>query len=132
MDNYLTKLSKIEILWTNIGHGQNLDKHWTKTGQNLYICQKIVQILSNPPILQEHPIFHRRCAAACHGSDTRVKTLKTIRDLRASPKFSRRSWIHFSHFKRTPLARSRILFCHCLLPLSPYYLDRCSNRGGRS
>ena len=49
MDNYLTKLSKIEILLTNIGHGQNLDKHWTETGQNLDICQKIVQILSNPP-----------------------------------------------------------------------------------
>ena len=49
MDNYLTKLSKIEILLTNIGHGQSFDKHWIETGQNLDICQKIVQILSNPP-----------------------------------------------------------------------------------
>ena len=45
----MTKLSKIEILLTNIGHGQNFDKHWTETGQNLDICQKIVQILSNLP-----------------------------------------------------------------------------------
>ena len=49
MDNYLTKLSKIEILLTNIGHGQNFDKHWTETGQKKDICQKIVQILSNLP-----------------------------------------------------------------------------------
>ena len=49
MDNYLTKLGKIEILLTNIRHGQKFDKHWTETGQNLDICQKIVQILSNPP-----------------------------------------------------------------------------------
>ena len=49
MDNYLTKLSKIEILLTNIGHGQNFDKPWTETGQNMDICQKIVQILSNLP-----------------------------------------------------------------------------------
>ena len=49
MDNYLTKLSKIEILLTNIGHGLNFDNYWTETGQNLDICQKIVQILSNLP-----------------------------------------------------------------------------------
>ena len=64
MDNYLTKLSKIEILLTNIGHGQNFDKHWTETGQNLDICQKIVQILSNPP-------FYR----STHSSGVTLKNL---------------------------------------------------------
>ena len=58
MDNYLTKLSKIEILLTNIGHGQNFDKHWIETGQNLDICQKIVQILSNPPFYRSTKLFY--------------------------------------------------------------------------
>ena len=58
MDNYLTKLGKIEILLTNIRHGQNFDKHWTETGQNLDICQKIVQILSNPPFYRSTEKLH--------------------------------------------------------------------------
>ena len=34
VDKFLTKLSKISIILTNIGHGQNLDKPWTNIGQN--------------------------------------------------------------------------------------------------
>ena len=58
MDNYLTKLSKFEILLTNIGHGQNFDKQWTETGQNLDICQKIVQILSNLPFYRSTVLLY--------------------------------------------------------------------------
>ena len=64
MDNYLTKLSKIEILLTNIGHGQNFDKPWTETGQNLYICQKIVQILSNPPFYRSTEKYSQKHCTA--------------------------------------------------------------------
>ena len=65
MDNYLTKLSKTGILLTNIGHGQNLDKHWTETGQNLDICQKVVQILSNPPFYRSTE--NRLCTSDLRG-----------------------------------------------------------------
>ena len=71
MDNYLTKLSKIEILLTNIGHGQNFDKHWTETGQNLDICQKIVQILSNPPFYRStHFSSLGRATSGCVESES--------------------------------------------------------------
>ena len=72
MDNYLTKLSKIEILLTNIGHGQNFDKHWTETGQNLDICQKIVQILSNPPFYRSTECRHHASYAAANSHDVLI------------------------------------------------------------
>ena len=76
MDNHLTKLSKIEILLTNIGHGQNFDKHWTETGQKLDICQKIVQILSNLP-------FYRSTNKpnSTTTSNTNTETRKKIKQL---------------------------------------------------
>ena len=60
MDNYLTKLSKISIILTNIGHWQNLDKPWTNIGQNLDICLKIVQNLSNPPFRRSTTLVRRK------------------------------------------------------------------------
>ena len=57
VDKFLTKLSKISINLTNIGHWQNLDKPWTNIGQNLYICPKIVQNLSNHPFRRSTQIM---------------------------------------------------------------------------
>ena len=95
MDNYLTKLSKISIILTNIGHWQNLDKTWTIIGQNFDICQKFVQTLSNHQLL--------RSTVSCLSKCRACMTFCLSAILRPCPVFGDRWWSRVTKSTREQL-----------------------------
>ena len=67
-------------VWTKLGHGQTLDKHWTQIGH----LSKICPIFVRPPIVQEHPNLPKSSKRLHHSFSFR--SLRTRRGITRFPR----------------------------------------------